>query len=59
MEHPISSLLQEPPDELSPPILSEIDGRMDGIGSLSKGPLKFNFKVQKDPNLNNYVRLRE
>ncbi len=50
MQHPITFPLQEPPDELSPPILSEIDGRMDGIGSLSKGPLKFNFKVQKDPN---------
>jgi len=47
MEHPISLWLQELSDELSPPMLSERNGRFDGSGVLSKGPLKFNL-VHKD-----------
>lgn len=47
----ISVLLLQLPDELSPPILSEVDGTIDGIGSLSKSSLKFNFKVQAERSL--------
>lgn len=39
VEHPIPFLLQELSDELSCAILSEIDGRIDGVGALRKSPL--------------------